>query len=134
MNHFLLKTEPSVYSYDDLVKEKKAVWDGVANNTALKNLRSMNKGDHVFIYHSGDEKQIVGIAKVVSDPYPDPTLNNPAMVVVDIQAVTLLGHPVPLSVIKSNKQFSSFPLVTIGRLSVMPVSDREWETILSLSK
>ncbi len=134
MNKYLLKTEPSVFSFDDLMKEKKSVWDGVSNNLALKHIRSMSKGDLAFIYHTGEEKQIVGIAKIVSAPYPDPKLKDPKLVVVEIQAMQKLKNPVALSAIKAQKKFANFPLVKIGRLSVMPVSDDEWESIVSLSK
>lgn len=134
MQRFLLKTEPTVYSYDDLVKEKKTVWSGVAAAPALKHLRSMKKGDITFIYHTGDEKQIVGIAKIISNPYPDPAANDEKLVVVDIQAMEKLKNPVTLSTIKSKKELSSMPLVRIGRLSVQPVSDKEWDIIINLSK
>ncbi|MDD8017710.1 MAG: EVE domain-containing protein [Bacteroidota bacterium] len=134
MQHFLLKTEPSDYSYDDLLRDKKTTWSGVANNAALKHIRSMKKGDTVLIYHTGDEKQIVGLATIISDPYPDPHQHDPKLIVIDIQANQKLKKPVTLALIKSLKYFSRFPLVTISRLSVMPVSDEEWEHILSLSK
>lgn len=134
MRRFLLKTEPTIYSYDDLVRDTKTVWNGVSNNLALKHIRSMKKGDAAFIYHTGGEKQVVGIAKIVPDPYPDPKEKYPQLVVVDLQPTQKLKQPVTLATIKSMKQFSNFPLVKIGRLSVMPVSDEEWETIISLSR
>lgn len=133
MQYFLLKTEPSVYSFDDLVRDKTTVWDGVTNFAALKHMRSMHKGDKAFIYHSGDEKQIVGIATIISEPRPDPKANDEKVVVVDIQAAQKLKKPVPLSVIKSKKEFKDFPLVRIPRLSVMPVPKDLWDAILSLS-
>src|SRR5215831_13988829 len=98
--HWLLKTEPGSYSYADLEKEGKAVWDGVSNNMALKNIRSMKKGDEVLIYHTGDEKQIVGIAQVSSDPYPDPKAKDAKIVVFDIKPKQPLKNPVTLEVIK----------------------------------
>ena len=134
MKKFLLKTEPSVYSFDDLLRDETTVWDGVSNNLALKHLRSMKKGDQVFIYHTGDEKQIVGIASVVSDPFQDPKSSDQKLAVVRLKAGKRLKQPVSLALIKSKKEFSSFPLVTISRLSVMPVSDTEWDSIISLSK
>lgn len=134
MPHFLMKTEPSVYSFSDLEKEKKTVWNGVSNFAALKHMRSMKKGDLVFIYHSGDEKQIVGIAKVIAEAYKDPKEKDEKMIVVDIRAVQKLKVPVTLATIKSRKEFKDFSLVRIPRLSVMPVPDELWEAILALSK
>lgn len=129
-----MKTEPSVYSYSDLEKEKETVWNGVSNFAALKHMRSMKKGDLVFIYHSGDEKQVVGIAKVAAGAYKDPKEKDEKMVVVDLRAVQKLKTPVTLAAIKSRKEFRDFPLVRIPRLSVMPVPDELWEAILVLSK
>ncbi|MFA6541832.1 MAG: EVE domain-containing protein [Bacteroidota bacterium] len=133
MNKFLLKTEPSVYSFDDLLRDKTTVWDGVANSLALKHLRSMKKGDQAFFYHTGDEKQIVGIVSIHSDPYQDPKNSDPKLAVVEVKGVEKLKKPVTLAAIKGEKRLARFPLVTIGRLSVMPVSDAEWDFILSLS-
>jgi predicted RNA-binding protein with PUA-like domain len=134
MPKFLLKTEPSEYSFDDLLRNKKTVWSGVSAAPALKNIRSMKKGDRVFIYHTGNEKQIVGIAKIISNPYPDPKESDDRLVVIDIQAEQKLIHPVTLAVVKSNKDLTSMPLVRIGRLSVQPVTDKEWDIIISLSR
>ena len=134
MNYFLLKTEPSEYSFDDLVKDGRTVWSGVAAAPALIHLRAMQKGDRAFIYHTGKEKQIVGIAAITAGPYPDPNENDPKLVVVEIKAEQRLPHPVPLSLIKSTKALASMPLVRIGRLSVQPVTANEWETITTLSK
>lgn len=134
MQHFLLKTEPSVYSFSDLEREKKTVWNGVTNNAALKHMRSMRKGDLAFIYHSGDEKQVVGIARIASDPYKDPKAKEEKFTVVDIQAVQKLKSPVTLATIKSRKEFRDFALVRISRLSIMPVPEELWEAILALSK
>lgn len=133
MAFWLLKTEPSVYSYEDLERDKKTVWDGVGNNTALKHLRSMKKGDLVFIYHSGDEKCIVGIAEIVSRPYPDPQKNDPRFVVVDLKAKKRLKNTVSLANVKARKAFEDFALVRIPRLSVMPVSPAQWKTLLTMS-
>ena len=134
MQRFLLKTEPAVYSFDDLVRDKMTVWDGVSNFAALKHIRSIKKGDIVFIYHTGDEKQVVGIAKIVSDPYADPKAKDEKLVVFKIQALERLKKPVTLASIKTRKEFKSFPLVRIPRLSVMPVSADEWEMIIAMSK
>ncbi len=134
MNYFLIKTEPGTYSYSDLVKEKQTVWSGVAAAPALIHMRNMRKGDLALFYHTGSEKQIVGIAKIVSDPYPDPSANDPRLVVVEIQPYEILKNPVTLSVVKSTKELAAMPLVRIGRLSVQPVTEKEWKTIISLSK
>ena len=134
MKYFLLKTEPSEYSFDDLVKEKRAVWSGVSAAPALIHLRAMEKGDRAFIYHTGKEKQIVGIAEILSDVYPDPKQKNDKLVVVDITAEGKLKHPVTLATVKSKKALAAMPLVKIGRLSVMPVTKQEWDIIISLSQ
>ncbi len=132
MNYWLLKTEPSVYSYDDLAKDKKAVWDGVGHPTALRNIRDSRKGDLAFIYHTGDERQIVGIAEIVSDHYKDPKSDNEKMVVFDLKPVRKLARPVTLSEIKANKKYSDFKLVREGRLSVVPVPEEYWDDIIKL--
>ncbi|MDP1677909.1 MAG: EVE domain-containing protein [Bacteroidota bacterium] len=134
MQKFLLKTEPSEYSFDDLVQDKKTMWSGVSAAPALKNIRSMKNGDYAFIYHTGDEKQIVGVAKIISDPYRDPKAKDEKLVVVDIQAEQKLHHPVTLAVVKSTKELASMPLVRISRLSVQPVTEKEWNIIISMSK
>lgn len=130
MNKWLLKTEPDCYSWSDLERDKKTVWDGVANNLALKYLRTMKKGDVALIYHTGDERQVVGIADVVSDPYVDPLLNDPKLAVVDVKLRRKLDHPVTLAEVKANKKLSEFLLVTMSRLGVMPVTDQQWEIML----
>jgi predicted RNA-binding protein with PUA-like domain len=132
-NHWLLKTEPSTYSYADLERDKKAVWDGVSNALALKHLRTMKRGDLAFIYHTGDEKQIVGIADVTSDPYPDPKEKDPRLVVVDLKPRERLARPVTLSEVKANAEFRDFELVRIGRLSVMPVSESRWKKLMKMA-
>jgi predicted RNA-binding protein with PUA-like domain len=133
MAFWLLKTEPSVYSYGDLERDEKTVWDGVGNNTALKNLRAMKKGDRVFIYHSGDEKCIVGVAELVSGAYSDPQKDDPRFVVVDLKAKKRLKNTVSLADVKARKTFEDFALVRISRLSVMPVSPAQWKTLLTMS-
>lgn len=119
MNYWILKTEPSDYSFEDLLKDKKTVWDGVANNAALINIRNARKGDIGLIYHTADERRIVGIAKIVSDPYPDPKLNDAKMAVFDVKSVRKLAEPVTLDAVKSNGKYSDFALVKQGRLSVV---------------
>jgi predicted RNA-binding protein with PUA-like domain len=131
-NHWLLKTEPSTYSYADLERDKKAVWDGVSNALALKHLRTMKRGDLAFIYHTGDEKQIVGIAEVTSDPYPDPKEKDTRLVVVDLKPGKRLARPVTLSEVKADAGFRDFELVRIGRLSVMPVSEARWKRLVKM--
>jgi predicted RNA-binding protein with PUA-like domain len=134
MAYWLLKTEPGVYSFMDLRRDGKTRWDGVTNNLALKHMRAMTKGDNAFIYHSGDEKAIVGIAQLRSDPYPDPNKKEKNIVVVDLNAGSLLHRPIPLSEIKSIKSFASFELVRLPRLSVMPVSTEMWNMLIKRSK
>jgi predicted RNA-binding protein with PUA-like domain len=134
MNYFLLKTEPSEYSFEDLIKEKRAVWSGIAAAPALLHLRSMSKGDSAFIYHTGNEKQIVGIATIVSAPYPDPKADDAKLVVVDIRAAERLKRPVTLAEVKKTKALADMPLVRIGRLSVQPVTREQWDIIISLSR
>lgn len=127
MATYLLKTEPATYSFDDLVRDKKATWDGVTNAAALISLRAMKKGDEAFIYHTSDEKAIVGLAAVISGAYEDPknpgmnARNEPRFAVVDLKPVKRASPPVTLDAIKKDRRFAAFPLVTIGRLSVMPV-------------
>jgi predicted RNA-binding protein with PUA-like domain len=127
-----VKTEPSTYSYDQLAQEKSAVWDGVKNNLALKHLRQMTPGDRVFIYHTGDEKAVVGMAEVVSVPYPDPKQKDPKLVVVDLAAAGRLAKPIPLAAIKADPAFTDLALVRMGRLSVAPVTAAQWQRLLTL--
>lgn len=133
-NYWLMKTEPSVYSYDDLVREKKTSWTGVTNNAALKHMRSMSKGDLAFIYHSGDEKSVIGIAEIVSQPHPDPAQKDPKLITIDIKPKSKLSQPVTLTSIKADKRFAEFHLVRISRLSVMPVSKEIWDAIVKMAK
>lgn len=122
MPSYLLKTEPSAYSFDDLLRDKRTVWDGVANAQALMVLREMKRGDEVLVYHSDVGKAIVGIATVVKDPHPDPALDDPRRVVVDIRAVRALAHPVTLAEIKAVPGLADLALVRQSRLSCMAVS------------
>jgi len=131
-NHWLLKTEPSTYSFADLERDRKAVWDGVSNALALKHLRSMKRGDLAFIYHTGEEKQIVGIAEVMSDSYADPKEKDPRLAVVDLKPRERLPRPVTLSEVKAGAEFRDFELVRIGRLSVMPVSESRWKKLVKM--
>ncbi|HLT24695.1 MAG TPA: EVE domain-containing protein [Ignavibacteria bacterium] len=133
MAYWLLKTEPSVYSYDDLVKDKKTTWDGVANPTALRHIREIKKGDLAFIYHTGDEKQIVGIATVTSGPYPDPNKDNEKLVVFDLKPNMKLKRPVTLKEIKANKKYAEYDLVRLPRVSVMPVPEKYWKDFVKMS-
>jgi predicted RNA-binding protein with PUA-like domain len=134
MAYWLLKTEPSQYSYEDLEREKQTVWSGVNNNLALQHLRQMRIGDLAFIYHTGNQKAAVGVAELGSDPYPDPKLKDPKRVVVDIKARYRLTRPVPLSEIKSHPKLKSFELVRNSRLSVMPVSEEIWKILMEMSQ
>jgi predicted RNA-binding protein with PUA-like domain len=122
MSSWLLKTEPSTYSWSDLVRDGKTVWDGVTNAAALIHLRSMQTGDEALIYHSGDERAIVGIARITHGGHPDPRLNDPKRAVVDLEPVRALRTPVTLAAIKAEKTLATMALVRISRLSCMPVS------------
>ena len=134
MHYWILKTEPSTYSFDDLVKDGSTVWDGVKNNLALKHIGAMQPGDRVIIYHSGKEKAAVGEATVISDPYPDPEGGDEKLIVVDIEAGEHLPSPVELKVIKSDEAFADLALVRMPRLSVVPATKAQWERIRKLSR
>ena len=134
MAHFLLKTEPAAYSFDDLMLEGETVWDGVTNNLALKNLRLMKAGDDCLIYHSGDEKAIVGIATVARPGYPDPKKDDTKLTVVNIKASKKLRKPVTLSSLKGKKDLAGFDLIRLPRLSVMPVPEDVWKIPLKISE
>ncbi len=134
MAYWLLKTEPDTYSYEDLVKEKKTSWTGVKNPTAQKNIRAMKKGDEVFIYHTGDEKAVVGIGQVVSAPYIDPADKTGKLSTVDLTPQKPLATPVELSAIKADSTFEGWDLIRIGRLSVVEVPAKMWNRIISMSK
>ncbi len=133
-NHWLFKTEPSVYSFQQLQEDKKTVWDGVANNLALKNLRDIKKGDLIFIYHTGDERQAVGIARALGGAYTDPSKKDPKLLVVDVEAVKPLPSPVTLAEVKADKQLANFDLVRNSRLSIMKVTDEQWEIMEGMAK
>jgi predicted RNA-binding protein with PUA-like domain len=132
--NWLVKEEPTHYGFDALVKDRKAVWSGVRNALAQKHLRSIRKGDRVFYYHTGDEKAVVGVAKAVSGPYPDPEDRSGKYTAVDLAPVERLPRPVTLAEIKADPAFADFPLVRIARLSVMPVTDAQWARIERLAR
>jgi predicted RNA-binding protein with PUA-like domain len=127
--NWLLKEEPEHYSYDDLVRDGKTSWTGVRNPLAQKHLRAIRKGDRLFFYHTGKEKSVVGIAKAAGDAYPDPADATGALYAVDVAPVRKLKTAVSLAAIKADKAFANLPLVRMPRLSVMPVSDAEWDRI-----
>ncbi len=132
--NWLLKEEPSNYSYDHLARDGRTSWTGVKNPLAQKHLRSIRKGDNLFFYHTGNEKAVVGVARAAGDAYPDPADRTGKLYAVDVEPVRKLKSPVTLSSIKSDKSFSSFPLVRMPRLSVMPVSDAEWKRIEGMAE
>lgn len=133
MHYWLVKTEPSTYAWEDLVKDKKTFWDGVRNYAARNNMQAMQKGDLVFVYHSVKERTIVGIAKVIKEAYQDPTTKDDRWVVVDIQAVKAVTTPVSLDDIKKVRELSNMVLVNNSRLSVQPVAAKEWQVLLAMS-
>jgi len=129
---FLVKTEPSTYSYAQLAKDKRAVWDGVSNPVALKHMRTIQKGDTVLVYHTGDEKSVVGVAVATSDPYPDPKLGDPKRTVIDLAPDRALAKPVPLGTFRTDSVLQSSELVRLPRLSVMPLSAAQLKRVLQL--
>lgn len=133
MAYWLLKTEPQEYAWENLERAERSVWDGVKNPLALKYLRTMQPTDKALIYHTGKERRVVGIAEIVTESYPDPALNDPKYVVVDIRAVRSLLHPVTLTEMKQSGKFANFDLIRLPRLSVVPVSAEYWQQILQLA-
>ena len=133
MAHWLIKSEPTVYSWDQFVKEKRTSWTGVRNAQATINLKAMKSGDLCFFYHSNEGKEIVGVAKVVKTAYPDPTDKAGKAVTVDLAPVEPVKPPVTLAAIKADPKFKEFGLVRQSRLSVVPVSDEHWKLILKMS-
>ncbi len=133
-NYWLLKTEPELYSWDKLVQDQKTRWEGVRNYQARNNLRLMKPGDLAFIYHSGEEKMIVGIARVTTEAYDDPTTDEGKWSVVDIEAVKPLERPLSLEEIRNTYLLNVMPLVTQARLSVQPVNEAQWNLILKIAK
>ncbi|BDQ11309.1 EVE domain-containing protein [Sediminibacterium sp. TEGAF015] len=134
MSFWLIKSEPFKYSWDQFVKDKQTFWDGVRNYQARNNLRAMKKGDLALWYHSNEGLEIVGIAKVVTEAYQDPTTEETAWVVVDFKPVKKLKKPVSLATVKSDKRLANMALVKAQRLSVQPVTEAEWDIIMELSE
>lgn len=133
MAFWLLKSEPTVYSFSDLERDKKATWDGVSNNLALKYIRQVQKGDLALIYHTGEEKAAVGIAEVVSEAYPDPKQSDPRLAVFDLKPKKRLARAVTLAEIKADARFKDFELVRMARLSVMPVAQAAWDALMKMA-
>ena len=133
MKYWLIKSEPSTWSWNDQIKNKKTMWDGVRNYQARNNLKLMKKNDLCFFYHSVTERSIVGIVKVVKEYYPDPTDKTERFVVVDVKATKKLKNPVSLDQIKENNKLKDIALVKQSRLSVMPLTKKEWDEIINMS-
>ena len=133
INYWLLKSEPDAWSWDNQVKEGESMWDGVRNYQARNNLKEMKKNDLCFFYHSVTEKSIVGIVKVVKEYYPDPTDKTGRFVVVDVKATKKLKNPVSLDQIKENSKLQDIALVKQSRLSVMPLTKKEWDEVINMS-
>jgi len=130
---WILKTEPSAYGFPDLVRERRTRWEGVSNAVALKHLRSMLEGDDALIYHTGNEKSLVGLARIASAPYPDPGRKDERLVVVDVEAGKALPRPVSLAEIKADPAFKDLGLVRLPRLSVVPVEPDQWKRLLAMA-
>ena len=133
MNIWLLKTEPSVYSYDDLERDGTTMWDGVNNNTALQNIRKIETGDLAVIYHTGDERAAIGLADVSRGYYVNPERDNPKLAVCDVKAKARLSKPVTLAQVKAHPDLQNWDLVRLGRLSVVPVSAEQWRILQELA-
>lgn len=133
MAYWLMKSEPFKYSWDQLVQDKKTFWDGVRNYGARNNLRAMKKGDLAFFYHSNEGVEIVGIMQIVREAYQDPTSDDPNWVAVDVKPHQKLKKPVTLAAIKAEKKLTNMALVRLGRLSVQPVTENEWEIVLKMA-
>lgn len=133
MTIWLLKTEPTEFSFDDLVARGVEPWDGVTNQAALRNLRSAQRGEICVIYHTGKERQAVGLATVERTAYPDPKLHDEKLIVIDVRVGQRLPKPVRLDQIKADTRFADSPLVRMGRLSVVPLTDQQYAGILELS-
>ena len=133
MARYLVKTEPSTYSFADLQRDRKTVWDGVSNPVAQKHLAAIKKGDTVIVYHTGDEKQAVGLAVAASDAYPDPRAGNPKVVVVDLKPEKPLKTPVTLAQVKADAVLKGNDLARLPRLSVIPFSEAQFKRLLELA-
>ena len=133
MSSFLFKTEPGTYSFDDLVRDKTTTWDGVSNPVALRHLSTIRKGDTVIVYHTSDEKQAVGLATAVSDPYPDPKLKDPKRPVIDLEPSRPLPQPVTLKQVKADDVLKGNDLARLPRLSVIPFTEAQLKRLLQLA-
>jgi predicted RNA-binding protein with PUA-like domain len=133
MSYWLVKSEPSSYSFEKLVNDKQTAWTGVRNYSARIHLKAMKKGDEVLYYHSNEGVEIVGIAKVIKEYYQDPTTEDTNWVAVDIKPVRKLKKPVTLAVVKADKRLAEMALVRLGRLSVQPVTEAEWKIVMQLA-
>jgi predicted RNA-binding protein with PUA-like domain len=133
MSYWLVKSEPSKYSWDQFQKDGKTFWDGVRNYAARNNLKAMKKGDEVFYYHSNEGLEIVGIATVIKEHYQDPTTDEEAWVVVDLKPKRKLKNPVPLAEMKKDKRLADMDLIRLGRLSVQSVKESEWNIIMEMA-
>lgn len=131
---WLVKTEPTAYSFARLAKDGRTRWDGVTNPLALKYLRSIRRGDPVLVYHTGNGRAVVGLARAASDPYPEPKAKDPRLVVIDLEPDRPLARAVPLDEIKKNPKFRSFELLRISRLSIMPVPDALWDELMRMAR
>jgi predicted RNA-binding protein with PUA-like domain len=134
MARWLLKTEPDCYAWENLVHDKRTVWDGISNALALKHIRTMKKGDSALVYHTGGERAAIGIAEVTSNPYPDPKESDDKLVVVDLKPKKKLARPVTLDDVKADKAFAGWDLLRISRLSVVPVPEAMWDHLLELAE
>jgi len=130
MAYWLVKSEPFKYSWDQFIKDKKAVWDGVRNYAARNNLRSMKIGDQVLWYHSNEGLEIVGIAEVIKESYQDPTTEETAWLVVDLKPVRKLKKPVSLAQLKADSRLANMDIIRLGRLSVQTVKEEEWGIVM----
>jgi predicted RNA-binding protein with PUA-like domain len=133
MARWILKEEPAHYAFEDLVREKATIWDGVTNPLALRHLRTARKGDSAIIYHTGGVKAAVGLAEIASDPFPDPRTGDARLVVVRVKAGAPLPQPVSLAAMKANPKLAGLDLLRIPRLSVVPVGEAHWEEILRMA-
>lgn len=133
MAHWLLKSDPDTYAWPDLVKDRRTRWDGVTNPVALKNIRAMKPGDGLLVYHTGSERSVIGTAVVSSEPYPDPKGSDPKIVVVDIEARAALPRPVSLDEMRGEKALAGWDLLRLGRLSVVPVTDAQWNVVMAMA-
>jgi predicted RNA-binding protein with PUA-like domain len=131
--YWMLKEEPSHYSFEDLLREKETIWDGITNALALKHLRTAKKGDLALIYHTGDVRAAVGLARLSSDPFPDPAADDPKLTVVSVRAGKRLPTPVTLEAMRKNPRLAGFDLLRISRLSFVPVSETHWNEILAMA-